>query len=661
MGGINATTTIMQKTLLLAAMLMAAAHLVCIQAKGNDLHSDAAVTAYRQKYASVIRHYSHSAADSLKLKAALFLIDNMDGHTMPKGGAMEHYTAALRSHDGGMGHKELQMQWARSQYEGEVVYAPDSLVIDDDFLIENIDDAFDAWQGNAWHDGMTFGHFCRYILPNRANGEYLSRNWRKYFRSRYGEVAKEHADVRKAFAAVLDTLQKDVVLSNPYCPYDLDPVTCHHAGRGECSQRCITFVAAMRALGIPAVIDATPMWADYSQRGHAWVALVMSNDDTYTVYEQDKEAKMHNPIDASQFLPQYTVRDEDRCPYDVKTAKTPIKVYRMRYDHCNSAAKTDPDFLSCAYMADVSGSYGLAAELNFKTAETSPVYLCAYKSAVDWTPVAKAIPENGTVTFRSVGAGSVCVLAVIGEGKPRYISCPLLINKKGVEREIRPSAAEKTTITIDRKYPLCSYTTDAWGYMRGGVFEGSNTADFNHPDTLAEITTMPYGMTILPVINRKAYRYLRYKAAPHSHCSLAELQFYSADEAGNNRMLHGEPFADGAMQNQLPQLFDGNPATICRATEDGYSIGIDLGEKVAKAITEVRFAPSTDLNFVEKGHLYELYYFDTDWHLLKRVYSQGTSLTFHDVPKNALLLLKDRTGGREERIFTYENGKVRWW
>lgn len=73
------------------------------------------------------------------------------------------------------------------------------------------------------------------------------------------------------------------------------------------------------------------------------------------------------------------------------------------------------------------------------------------------------------------------------------------------------------------------------------------------------------------------------------------------------------------------------------------------------------FAPSTDLNFVEKGHLYELYYFDTDWHLLKRVYSQGTSLTFHDVPKNALLLLKDRTGGREERIFTYENGKVRWW
>ena len=86
-------------------------------------------------------------------------------------------------------------------------------------------------------------------------------------------------------------------------------------------------------------------------------------------------------------------------------------------------------------------------------------------------------------------------------------------------------------------------------------------------------------------------------------------------------------------------------------------------EQLARYIREreIRFAPSTDLNFVEKGHLYELYYFDTDWHLLKRVYSQGTSLTFHDVPKNALLLLKDRTGGREERIFNFENGKVRWW
>ena len=58
----------MQKTLLVAAILMAAAHLVCIQAKGNDKHSDTTVTAYRQKYASVIRHYSHSAADSLKGK-----------------------------------------------------------------------------------------------------------------------------------------------------------------------------------------------------------------------------------------------------------------------------------------------------------------------------------------------------------------------------------------------------------------------------------------------------------------------------------------------------------------------------------------------------------------------------------------------------------------
>jgi hypothetical protein len=61
--GINATITIMQKTLLVAAILMAAAHLVCIQAKGNDKHNDAAVTAYRKKYASVIRHYSHNAAD----------------------------------------------------------------------------------------------------------------------------------------------------------------------------------------------------------------------------------------------------------------------------------------------------------------------------------------------------------------------------------------------------------------------------------------------------------------------------------------------------------------------------------------------------------------------------------------------------------------------
>lgn len=36
-------------------------------------------------------------------------------------------------------------------------------------------------------------------------------------------------------------------------------------------------------------------------------------------------------------------------------------------------------------------------------------------------------------------------------------------------------------------------------------------------------------------------------------------------------------------------------------------------------------------------------------------------ITYDQVPANALLWLKNHTKGEEERIFTYENGKQRWW
>ena len=69
---------------------------------------------------------------------------------------------------------------------------------------------------------------------------------------------------------------------------------------------------------------------------------------------------------------------------------------------------------------------------------------------------------------------------------------------------------------------------------------------------------------------------------------------------------------------------------------------------------------STDLNFIEKGHLYELYYFDTCWNLIGRQVANKEWLSFKNVPKGALLLLKDRTKGQEERIFEYNNGVQIW-
>ena len=41
--------------------------------------------------------------------------------------------------------------------------------------------------------------------------------------------------------------------------------------------------------------------------------------------------------------------------------------------------------------------------------------------------------------------------------------------------------------------------------------------------------------------------------------------------------------------------------------------------------------------------------------------AESGELVYENVPGNALYLLKNRTKGKEERIFTYENDRQVWW
>ncbi len=615
---------------------------------------------YREKYINTLRHYSRYGADSLKYKAAVFLIDNMDGHVSPEGKSVNSYVARIRTMKKATGIRQLQAEWYVALKQGPVEYLPDSAVVTDSYLINNIDAAFDAWNSAKWKHDITFEQFCKYILPYRIYDEHLHDSWRDALRKQYAPLTKGVSDIRRAFAIVKDSVFKEVVLSNDYCPYNLDPITCNRIGRAECSQRCILLAAVLRALAIPAAVDGTPMWADYSNKGHAWVAMVANNGDTYTVYEQDKIAKKFNPVDASQFLPQYNIQHEDGCLYDIKTTKTPIKIYRMCYEHSNKIDKDTPEMLASPFIQDVSMHYGLSATVRLKVNTNKTVYLCAYLSGVDWKPIAKAYPKNGKVSFKNVGKGSVCVPVTVYNGKLHFMSCPFLIGDNGIVKQFVPKLNDRQSITVNRKYPLCSYITDKWAGMIDGTFEGAMTRTFADADVIGKVTMMPSGMTTINVSSKEKYRYLRYCAPKDNKTSIAELQFYTSDQFGRQHLLTGEHFSNGVNTLMVNNAFDGNPATYCYGQEFGYNVGLDLGANTPETVSKIVFSPSTDLNFVEKNHLYELYYFDTDWHMIKRVYSNGDRLTFDNVPKGALLLLKDKTNGTEERIFEYNGNKQIW-
>ncbi|MCL2329299.1 MAG: hypothetical protein FWC39_12410, partial [Bacteroidetes bacterium] len=90
-------------------------------------------------------------------------------------------------------------------------------------------------------------------------------------------------------------------------------------------------------------------------------------------------------------------------------------------------------------------------------------------------------------------------------------------------------------------------------------------------------------------------------------------------------------------------------------------VGLDFGKPVN--IANFRFLPRNDDNFIKEGEEYELFYWDNyQWNSLGR--QTGTSkqyLEYTNAPSNALFWLRNLTKGREERIFTYENGVQIWW
>lgn len=79
-------------------------------------------------------------------------------------------------------------------------------------------------------------------------------------------------------------------------------------------------------------------------------------------------------------------------------------------------------------------------------------------------------------------------------------------------------------ITAIRYCPRTNFT----GRMVGGLFQGSNTADFSNAVTLATVTVVPSTgiLTTIAVDEPTAFRYVRYIGPTESHCNVAEVQFF---------------------------------------------------------------------------------------------------------------------------------------
>ncbi len=355
----------------------------------------------RAELVQVINHYSASPKDSLKLKAAYFLIGNMGEQFYA------HFIVAdSLKHD--MHFNVLNYpdytEMVRAWDSLETIYGPienirdntvyDYNVITAKYLISNIDLAFEAWRKFPWAHHINFNEFCEYILPYRGSNEPLT-NWRSYFYKKYAWVAdsvKDKSDPVEATVLINNDLRKWFKFDSRFYRQSTDQGLTEmlHNKMGRCEDMTNLAIYAMRAMGIPVTSDFTPYWAK-TGNNHAWNAVI---------------SKTGKPI---IFMGGLT------NPGEYKLNQAKAKVYRKMFaKQPTSLAAQIPDYekappyINRNNIIDVTPEYGPVADVKLKLKKPKPdsvsyAYIAVFNSgewkALNWSKIGK----DKSVDYKAMG------------------------------------------------------------------------------------------------------------------------------------------------------------------------------------------------------------------------------------------------------------------
>lgn len=651
----------------------------------------------RGELEDVIRHYSRQPEDSLKLRAAYFLIKNMDGMKALDTSSVESnkiYFDAIH-HDWQKSRKKLESSRIKFIVDSinkdrgivhpdklNIRYQNELLTVSADFLIDNIDQAFHAWQNMPWSKHIPFKDFCEYILPYRCTDTY-SPSFRASFFADHKKVMDSVNNSGSSFKAGgvmvrnIDSwfLEETQLFSkNPY----LRPMKFSDILKGKvglCIDANSVKVTALRALGIPAALDEVPNWGS-TNGSHYWYKIIDPANDTIKALITNKNSTRSTDhiVSTSSYWPREIVFEGIPKSIEVSYIRTVPKVYRNAFakqkDNLAAAIKSDdevPTYFRNQRLKDVTNQYVVSSNVTRKLNQVIDsqkyAYLCVYDNHT-WKPITWGLIKHNVATFKNMGRNIVYLPAYYSHNEVVPAGNPFLLNLNGVVEEIAPEHKTQT-IELYTKYPYRNFVHFSQMCIMGGRFQFANKADLSDSVTIHKISKLPFYATEIPVNNLNKFRYLYFQFASMFTATFAEMEFYYKNEKGEDIKLNGRLIGNkGNYPSTADKMFDGDVlTTFTRQKEKETYVGIDLGTNNVKQISKIRFIPRTDDNIVTYNEEYELFYWREDaWVSLgSNKAGKTNTVLFKQVPTNALLLLKNRKGGTENRIFTYQKGKQLFW
>jgi len=398
----------------------------------------------RTELEKVLTHYA-SVNDSLKLKAAFFLISNMEGHSYMKYALKD--TTGKEIDFNPLGYPdyntlESAFDTLESRYgvldfkKREEIFDRDT--ISADFLINQIDYAFKAWREKPWAKNLSFESFCEYILPYRGSNEPLE-SWREMFWEKYKDIERKMADTFDPVEAA--RLINDDIKSwfsfDPryyYHPTDQGLSEMLKNRLGRCEDMTNLTIYAMRANGLAVTSDYTPAWAN-AGNNHAWNAILTSDGKVITFMGAEAN------------------------PGEYHLANKLAKVYRKMFGKQKEnlvfqerKQEKIPGWLSGKSYIDVTASYIDVCDVTVSFKREIPdsvdiAYLCVFNSG-EWKPIHWGRIKDGKAVFTDMGKEIVYLPALYLNEKIVPFGTPFILQKNCRIRELEPESLKTISVKL---------------------------------------------------------------------------------------------------------------------------------------------------------------------------------------------------------------------
>lgn len=598
----------------------------------------------RSELERVLRYFEKTG-DKEKIAASRFLIGNMPGHKSMRGAYEEYWDEADRTLSASDGSLSIldSLEALKEKYDGRIYYDFDLNYISTDYLIHDIETAFDQWRNGEWARHLTFDEFCEWLLPYTCSDNQPLINWReslsgsaRSYIDHLNECDEYIGNPRAAIMRVNNKLipmikkQKWIHSGHGYPIYD--PSVFVKLPGASCNEYMTNGMLVMRSKGIPVGMDYTPQFADRLY-GHYW-----------NVYPNLRGRKtMFTSFGVNPGYPHF-------C--NVVFAKVIRQIYSANEGYLKLLRRHNgdiPKMYDSPFFKDVTDEYQETSEVCvelMKSAKLSSrdVFICVFGND-DWKPISWGRAKFGKAKFLNMGRRAMYLVKGYVGGSLEPVSYPFFLDDFGhVEYVGLGKDPMRTSFRLNRKYPMFQRVISAQKSLHGGIVLGSDDISFRKADTVCVFPEWSLTSGMVSTDQESPHRYWRFISNMRSVSDMAELYFY------DDNSLRVDMTADS---DSLSYIIDGDPLTYYSADRDDPSGVLDAGKPVM--LGHISYIRRGDGNAIIPGDLYRVSWWNgKGWTVHCEVEAKDIELQIEDIPADKLCYIEGLSRGVQNRIFTYD-------